>query len=134
MEQEIKRPCPIGTFSCDRGLLCVSQRQICDHRQDCMDGSDEHPVECGLLYGSKDMTNKIVTNAIKQKHRMPVTANFTADPFWHNNSKIQGNALFPVGMNGSWLIVKKMCKPEDNNNGSSNKKRSLTSHSKQKIV
>lgn len=64
------------------------------------------------------MTNKIVTNAIKQKNRMPVTTNFTADPFWHNNSKIQGN----VGTNGNWLIVKKMCKPEDNNNRLSNNK------------
>ncbi|KAL9872967.1 leucine-rich repeat-containing G protein-coupled receptor 3 isoform 4-T4 [Glossina fuscipes fuscipes] len=112
-------PCPTGTFSCDRGLLCVSQRQICDHRQDCVDGSDEHPVECGLLYGSKDMTNKIVTNAIKQKHRIPVT---TADPFWHNNSKIQGKVLSPIGKNANRLIVKKMCKPESNNNGLSNNK------------
>ncbi|KAL9887597.1 leucine-rich repeat-containing G protein-coupled receptor 3 isoform 2-T2 [Glossina fuscipes fuscipes] len=115
-------PCPTGTFSCDRGLLCVSQRQICDHRQDCVDGSDEHPVECGLLYGSKDMTNKIVTNAIKQKHRIPVTTNLTADPFWHNNSKIQGKVLSPIGKNANRLIVKKMCKPESNNNGLSNNK------------
>uniref|UniRef100_A0A1A9X1V3 G-protein coupled receptors family 1 profile domain-containing protein n=1 Tax=Glossina brevipalpis TaxID=37001 RepID=A0A1A9X1V3_9MUSC len=107
--------CPGGTFACDNGLMCVPQRQICDYRQDCMDGSDEHPVECGLLYGSKEMTNKIVTNAIKEKHRISVTVNSSADLFSNDSSKIQGNALPPIRSSANWLIVKNMCKSEDNN-------------------
>lgn len=62
-------PCPSGTFACDNGTLCVPQRQICDHRRDCVDGSDEHPVECGLLYGSKKLADKIVRNAIEKRRR-----------------------------------------------------------------
>ncbi|XP_073832031.1 leucine-rich repeat-containing G protein-coupled receptor 3 [Musca autumnalis] len=62
-------PCPSGTFACDNGTLCVPQRQICDHRPDCIDGSDEHPVECGMLYGSKQMTGKIVLNAIEKRRQ-----------------------------------------------------------------
>uniref|UniRef100_A0A1I8Q2L5 G-protein coupled receptors family 1 profile domain-containing protein n=1 Tax=Stomoxys calcitrans TaxID=35570 RepID=A0A1I8Q2L5_STOCA len=62
-------PCPTGTFACDNGTLCVPQRQICDHRRDCLDGSDEHPVECGMLYGSKQMTDKIVRNAIERRRQ-----------------------------------------------------------------
>ncbi|XP_061389196.1 relaxin receptor 2 [Musca vetustissima] len=61
-------PCPSGTFACDNGRFCVPQRQICDHRRDCIDGSDEHPVECGILYGSIQMTDKIIQKAI-EKHR-----------------------------------------------------------------
>ncbi|XP_058979301.1 relaxin receptor 2 [Musca domestica] len=53
-------PCPSGTFACDNGTLCVPQRQICDKYPNCIDGSDEHPVECGMVYGSKQMTGKII--------------------------------------------------------------------------
>ncbi|XP_067619995.1 relaxin receptor 2 [Eurosta solidaginis] len=60
-------PCPQGSFACDGNTLCVPQRQICDNRSDCFDGSDEHPVECGLLYGSKALTDKIVGNAIERR-------------------------------------------------------------------
>ncbi|CAD6996143.1 unnamed protein product [Ceratitis capitata] len=62
-------PCPQGTFACDGSTLCVPQRQICDNRTDCEDGSDEHPVECGLLYGSKALTDKIVGNAIERRRQ-----------------------------------------------------------------
>ncbi|XP_030374368.1 relaxin receptor 2 [Scaptodrosophila lebanonensis] len=63
-------PCPSGSFACDNGTMCVPQRQMCDNRPDCQDGSDEHPVECGLLYGSKEIADKIVRNAIeKQKQQ-----------------------------------------------------------------
>ncbi|KAH8334965.1 hypothetical protein KR074_011934 [Drosophila pseudoananassae] len=62
-------PCPTGSYSCDNGTLCVPQRQICDSRPDCADKSDEHPVECGLLYGSKEMADKIVRNAIEKKQQ-----------------------------------------------------------------
>lgn len=62
-------PCPQGTFACDGNTLCVPQRQICDNRTDCEDGSDEHPVECGLLYGSKALTDKIVGNAIERRRQ-----------------------------------------------------------------
>lgn len=47
----------------------MPQRQICDNRTDCEDGSDEHPVECGLLYGSKALTDKIVGNAIERRRQ-----------------------------------------------------------------
>ncbi|XP_017143235.1 relaxin receptor 2 [Drosophila miranda] len=62
-------PCPSGSFACDNGTLCVPQRQMCDNRPDCADGSDEHPVECGLLYGSKEIADKIVRNAIEKKQQ-----------------------------------------------------------------
>lgn len=45
------------------------QRQYCDHRKDCKDGSDEDPVECGLLYGSRELADKIVGNAIRKQRR-----------------------------------------------------------------
>ncbi|KAH8247905.1 hypothetical protein KR038_011742, partial [Drosophila bunnanda] len=62
-------PCPTGSFACDNGTLCVPQRQMCDSRPDCADRSDEHPVECGLLYGSKEIADKIVRNAIEKKQQ-----------------------------------------------------------------
>ncbi|KAH8284084.1 hypothetical protein KR054_009596, partial [Drosophila jambulina] len=62
-------PCPTGSFACDNGTLCVPQRQMCDSRPDCADSSDEHPVECGLLYGSKEIADKIVRNAIEKKQQ-----------------------------------------------------------------
>lgn len=62
-----KGPCPTGSFACNNGVQCVPQRQMCDKNRDCADGSDEHPVECGNLYGSKELADKIVRNAIERK-------------------------------------------------------------------
>lgn len=62
-----KGPCPTGSFACNNGVQCVPQRQMCDKNRDCSDGSDEHPVECGNLYGSKELADKIVRNAIERK-------------------------------------------------------------------
>jgi len=42
---------------------------MCDNRHDCADSSDENPVECGLLYGSKEIADKIVRNAIERKQQ-----------------------------------------------------------------
>ncbi|XP_018788534.1 PREDICTED: relaxin receptor 2-like, partial [Bactrocera latifrons] len=71
-------PCPQGTFACDGNTLCVPQRQICDNRTDCEDGSDEHPVECGLLYGSKALTDKIVGNAIERRRQQQQRKTFSS--------------------------------------------------------
>ncbi|KAL7730157.1 hypothetical protein ACLKA6_009422 [Drosophila palustris] len=60
-------PCPTGSFACNNGIQCVPQRQMCDKTLDCADGSDENPVECGNLYGSKELADKIVRNAIEKK-------------------------------------------------------------------
>ncbi|XP_023166746.1 relaxin receptor 2 [Drosophila hydei] len=60
-------PCPTGSFACNNGIQCVPQRQMCDKHLDCADGSDENPVECGNLYGSKELADKIVRNAIEKK-------------------------------------------------------------------
>ncbi|KAH8360182.1 hypothetical protein KR093_011127 [Drosophila rubida] len=60
-------PCPTGSFACNNGVQCVPQRQMCDKKRDCTDGSDEHPVECGNIYGSKEFADKIVRNAIAKK-------------------------------------------------------------------
>ncbi|EDV92847.1 relaxin receptor 2 [Drosophila grimshawi] len=60
-------PCPTGSFACNNGIQCVPQRQMCDKHLDCSDGSDENPVECGNLYGSKELADKIVRNAIEKK-------------------------------------------------------------------
>ncbi|XP_034485945.1 relaxin receptor 2 [Drosophila innubila] len=68
-------PCPTGSFACNNGIQCVPQRQMCDKNRDCTDGSDEHPVECGNLYGSKEIADKIVRNAIekrKQQQRLMI--------------------------------------------------------------
>ncbi|XP_017052302.1 relaxin receptor 2 [Drosophila ficusphila] len=67
-------PCPTGSFACDNGTLCVPRRQMCDSRPDCADSSDEHPVECGLLYGSKEIADKIVRNAIEKKQQRLISA------------------------------------------------------------
>ncbi|KAI8046332.1 hypothetical protein M5D96_002534 [Drosophila gunungcola] len=67
-------PCPTGSFACDNGTLCVPRRQICDSRPDCADSSDEHPVECGLLYGSKEIADKIVRSAIEKKQQRLISA------------------------------------------------------------
>lgn len=53
-------PCPSGTFVCDNGVKCLPQRRICDKREDCSDGSDEDPVECGMWHGSQALVKKIV--------------------------------------------------------------------------
>ncbi|XP_068158067.1 relaxin receptor 2 [Drosophila tropicalis] len=67
-------PCPAGTFACaTTQSQCVPQRQMCDKRPDCADGSDENPVECGLLYGSKEIADKIVRDAIEKKQRFTLT-------------------------------------------------------------
>ncbi|XP_030562535.1 relaxin receptor 2 [Drosophila novamexicana] len=60
-------PCPTGSFACNNDIQCVPQRQMCDKHLDCEDGSDENPVECGNLYGSKELADKIVRNAIEKK-------------------------------------------------------------------
>lgn len=70
-------PCPTGSFACNNGVQCVPQRQMCDNSSDCSDGSDEHPVECGNLYGSKKVAAKIVDNARKkqqQRQRLKLAA------------------------------------------------------------
>ncbi|XP_049303924.1 relaxin receptor 2 [Bactrocera dorsalis] len=83
-------PCPQGTFACDGNTLCVPQRQICDNRTDCEDGSDEHPVECGLLYGSKALTDKIVGNAIERRRQQQ-----------RQNQQQQQSKAFSSGRNGT---------------------------------
>ncbi|XP_054086519.1 relaxin receptor 2 [Zeugodacus cucurbitae] len=82
-------PCPQGTFACDGNTLCVPQRQICDNRTDCDDGSDEHPVECGLLYGSKALTDKIVGNAIERRRQQ------------QRQKQQQQSKIFSSGHNGT---------------------------------
>ncbi|XP_033165418.1 relaxin receptor 2 [Drosophila mauritiana] len=67
-------PCPAASFACDNGTLCVPRRQMCDSRHDCADSSDENPVECGLLYGSKEIADKIVRNAIEKKQQRLISA------------------------------------------------------------
>ncbi|XP_065371042.1 relaxin receptor 2 [Calliphora vicina] len=85
-------PCPHGTFACDNGELCVLQRQICNNHRDCHDGSDEDPVECGLLYGSREMTNKIVGNAIeKQRRQQQLTTTAT------NSTSVDSNTVTRLG-------------------------------------
>ncbi|EDV53637.1 relaxin receptor 2 [Drosophila erecta] len=67
-------PCPAASFACDNGTLCVPRRQMCDSRHDCADSSDENPVECGLLYGSKEIADKIVRNAIEKKQQRLISS------------------------------------------------------------
>ncbi|TMW49490.1 hypothetical protein DOY81_005444 [Sarcophaga bullata] len=87
-------PCPRGTFACDNGELCVLQRQICNHHRDCRDGSDEDPVECGLLYGSREMTNKIVGNAIEKQRRQQLQQQQQQQQHQHENEQIELTNLF----------------------------------------
>ncbi|ALC46963.1 Lgr3, partial [Drosophila busckii] len=86
----IQGPCPRGSFACNNGQQCVSQRQMCDKHPDCDDGSDEHPVECGNLHGSKELFDKIVRNAIEKRQRLALvgsngTAGELATPAGHRN-------------------------------------------------
>ncbi|GAB0096728.1 Relaxin receptor [Sergentomyia squamirostris] len=53
-------PCPRGSFACDNGTVCVPQRAICDNHNDCKDMDDEHPVKCGMFYGSKSVLHSLI--------------------------------------------------------------------------
>ena len=74
--------------------MCVLQRQICNHHRDCHDGSDEDPVECGLLYGSREMTNKIVGNAIEKQRRQQQQQQQQQQQHQHQHEQIELTNLF----------------------------------------
>ncbi|CAI2351252.1 unnamed protein product [Caenorhabditis sp. 36 PRJEB53466] len=42
--------CPIGSFSCDNGSKCISEKFQCDYEIDCSDGTDEQNCEDYLQY------------------------------------------------------------------------------------
>lgn len=38
--------CPLGTFPCSTGGVCVPQKSVCNSHFDCSNGEDEDPVLC----------------------------------------------------------------------------------------
>ncbi|CAP23033.2 Protein CBR-TRY-2 [Caenorhabditis briggsae] len=56
--------CPIGSFSCDNGSKCISEKFQCDYEVDCNDGSDEQNCEDYLqnyeLIGAYRLADSII--------------------------------------------------------------------------
>lgn len=71
---------------------------MCDSRNDCADSSDENPVECGLLYGSKEIADKIVRNAIEKKQQRLISAVSNASGADSTTSMVPRNQSLTLNM------------------------------------
>ncbi|KAG8593872.1 hypothetical protein GDO81_000976 [Engystomops pustulosus] len=57
--------CHKGYLLCKDGLKCVPDSKICDHKRDCLDGSDER----GCIYGDENLLKPVVSPT---KSNMPI--------------------------------------------------------------